>query len=139
MAEAIEAMTDQAFMIVGDRPRYLRDGADRLQAHLRQSPRYANAVVTSADLVVTSKSAAQATAAQWALVQDLQAALLDATVSLRVHRLAWKPDPQAPTVTVYGVLVTCKVGPFTFRREYAAPGINGEPVGELAVVEQTVG
>lgn len=139
MAEAIDAMTDEAFMIVGDRPRYLRDGADRLQAHLRQSPRYANAVVTSADLVVTSKSAGQATAAQWALVQDLQAALLDATVSLRVHRLAWKPDPQAPTVTVYGVLVTCKVGPFTFRREYAAPGINGEPVGELAVVEQTVG
>jgi hypothetical protein len=53
--------------------------------------------------------------------------------------LAWKSDPQAPTVTVYGVLVTCKVGPFTLRREYAAPGISGEPVGELAVVEQTVG
>lgn len=142
MAEAIEAMTDEAFAIFGDRPRYLRDGADRLQAHLRQSPRYANAVVTSADLVVTSKNAGQATAAQWALVQQLQATLPDAAVLLRVHRMAWKHDLQAPTLTVYGVLVTRKRGPFTLRREYAAPGIavgQSEPLHEFAVVEQTVG
>jgi len=142
MAEAIEAMTDEAFVVIGDRPRYLRDGAERLQAHLRQSPQYANAVVTTADLVVTSKNAAQATAAQWALVQELQAALPDATIVLRVHRLTWKRDPQAPTLTINGVLVTRKVGPFTLRREYAAPGSalgQGEPCDEFTVVVQTVG
>lgn len=142
MAEAIEAMTDEAFGVIGDRPRYLRDGAERLQAHLRQSPQYATAVVTSADLVVTSKNAAQATAAQWALVQELQAALPDATIVLRVHRLTWKHDLQAPTLTINGVLVTRKVGPFTLRREYAAPGSAlgpSEPLEEFTVVVQTIG
>ena len=142
MAEAIEAMTDEAFVVIGDRPRYLRDGAERLQAHLRQSPQYANAVVTTADLVVTSKNAAQATAVQWALVQELQAALPDATIVLRVHRLTWKHDPQAPTLTINGVLVTRKVGPFTLRREYAAPGSalgQSKPCDEFTVVVQTVG
>jgi hypothetical protein len=142
MAEAIEAMTDEAFVVIGDRPRYLRDGAERLQEHLRRSPQYANAVVTTADLVVTSKNAAQATAAQWALVQELQAALPDATIVLRVHRLTWKHDRQAPTLAINGVLVTRKVGPFTLRREYAAPGSalgQSEPCDEFTVVVQTVG
>ena len=141
MAEAIEAMTDQVHAIFGSRPRYLRDGADRLQVHLRQSPRYANAAVTSADVVVSSKNAGQATAAQWALVQELQAALPDATIALRVHRLAWKHDPQAPMLTVYGVLVTSKIGPFTLRREYAALGTGleqSERLEEFAVVESAV-
>jgi hypothetical protein len=142
IAEAIEAMTDEAFAVVGDRPRYLRDGALQLQAHLRRSPRYANAVVASADLVVTSKNAGQATAAQWALVQELQNVAPDATVALRVHRLSWKQDPQAPTLTIYGVLVTRKAGPFTLRREYAAPGVDAEQsvrLDELAVVVSAVG
>lgn len=121
MAEAIETMADQAFAAIADHDRYVRDGADRLQTHLRQAPKYATAVVTTADLVVTSKEAGQATAAQWALVQRFRAALPDATVTLRMHRLAWKDDADAPTLTVHGVLVTRKVGPFTFRREYVAP------------------
>lgn len=121
MAEAIEAMADEAFAAIVDHDRYVRDGADRLQVHLRQVPKYAIAVVSSSDLIVTSKEATQATAAQWALVRALRAALPDATVTLRMHRLAWKCDADAPTLTVYGLLVTRKVGPFTFRREYVAP------------------
>jgi hypothetical protein len=46
--------------------------------------------------------------------------LPDATVTLRVHKLAWKRDAQAPTLTLYGVLVASRVGPFTLRREYSA-------------------
>lgn len=121
MAEAIETMADEAFAAIADHDRYVRDGADRLQTHLHQAPKYATAVVTTADLVVTSKEAGQATAAQWALVQRFRAALPDATVTLRMHRLAWKDDADAPTLTVHGALVTRKVGPFTFRREYVAP------------------
>ena len=121
MPEAIEAMADEAFAAIADHDRYVRDGVDRLQAHLRQVPTYATAVLSPADLVVTSKDAGQATAAQWALVQRFCAALPDATVTLRMHRLARKGDADAPTLTVYGILVTRKVGPFTFRREYVAP------------------
>lgn len=141
MAEAIEAMTDEAFAVINDRPQYVRDGPERLQAYLRQFRQYASAVVTSPDVVVTSKDAGQATAAQWELVQGLRAAFPDATVTLRVHRVAWRQDPQAPTLTVYGVLVTRKVGPFTLRREYAAPGTDVEQrevLNDVAVAEQAI-
>jgi hypothetical protein len=119
--EAVEAMTDEAFSVLRDRILYARDGTARLQAHLRQFPDYADAVVTPADLVVTGSNAVKANAAQWALVQELQAALPDASVTLRIHKLSWKRDPQAPALTLFGVLVTRKVGPFIFRREYVAP------------------
>jgi hypothetical protein len=121
MAEAIELMADEAFAVIADHPRYVRDGVERLQSHLRSFPSYAAAVVTVADLVVTSKDAAQATAKQWALVQCLREKLPDSTVTLRTHRLAWKHDAHAPTLTLFGALVTRRVGPFTFRREYVAP------------------
>jgi hypothetical protein len=121
MEEAIEAMTDEAFAAVGDRPVYPRDGASRLQGHLRQFPQYANASVTELDLIVTGAEAVKATAAQWALVQALQAVVPDATVNLRVHTLAWKTDRQAPMLTLFGAVVTLRVGPFTLRREYQAP------------------
>ena len=141
MAEAIEAMTDEAFAVISDRRQYVRDGADRLEAHLRQSPKYAGALVTPADLVITSKDAGQATARQWGLMQELRAALPNAIVTLRMHRLAWKHDAQAPTLTLFGVLVTVKAGPFTLRREYAAPGISSEPsepLDDVVVAEQAI-
>jgi hypothetical protein len=121
MTEAIELMADEAFAVIADYPRYVRDGVERLQAHLRQFPQYATTVVSAMDLAVTSKDAGQATAAQWALVQSLRDTLPDATVTLRMHRLSWKLDPNAPALTLYGALVTRRVGPFTFRREYVAP------------------
>lgn len=120
MEEAIEAITDQAFAAIADHPPYARDGADRLQAHLRESPEYADAVVSYVDLVVVSSNAIKATAAQWAVVQSVQKALPGATVTLRAHRLSWKRQVQAPILTLFGVLVTQKVGPFVLRREYAA-------------------
>jgi hypothetical protein len=121
MDEAVQALTDHSFSGIGRRSLYLHDGAERLQSFLRQLPAYADSVVSQPDLAVASINAVKATRDQWALVQELQAAKPDATVTLRIHRLSWKHDPAAPTLTVFGVLVTCKVGPFTVRREYLAP------------------
>lgn len=121
MAEAIEAIADQAFAVMGDCPRYIRDGADRLQTHLRQFPQYRDVVVTQQDLRLASSHAVSATRDQWAQVKELQHAKPEAIVTLRAHTLAWRSDLTAPTVTVYGVLVTCKLGPLTLRREYVAP------------------
>ena len=118
MEEAIEAITDHAFAAIVDHPVYARDGAERLQAHLRQLPEYAEVVISSVDLVVVSSNAVKATAAQWAVIQHTQKALPGATVALRAHRLVWKRQQQAPSVALFGVLVTQKVGPFTLRREY---------------------
>src|SRR3954451_11146694 len=44
--EALEAIADDTFAVLQDRPRYTRDGVARLQASLRQDPRYVDAVVT---------------------------------------------------------------------------------------------
>jgi len=121
MEEAIEAMTEEAFAILADRPRYVHDGLARLHTHLRHLPEHADTAVTRDDLVVTSANGEKMTAAQWALVQEFQPLLPDATVTLRMHKLAWKRDMQIALPPVFGVLVTQRVGPFTLRREYAAP------------------
>ena len=119
--EALEALADETFAVLRDRPRYTRDGVARLQASLRQDPRYVDAVVTAGTLSVISANAVKATAAQWALVKEVQSLVPNATVTLRVHRLSWKADPRAPGITMFGVLVTLNRGPFTLRREYEAP------------------
>jgi hypothetical protein len=40
---------------------------------------------------------------------------------LRAHKIVWKPQPEAPVLTLFAVHVTRKVGPFVFQRDYAAP------------------
>ena len=121
MEEVIDAMTDQAFEAGNGFERYAFDGAARLQQRLREHPQYANAVVTSNNITIFNTDAVKATDAQWTLVQELQRVFPDATVTLREHRISWKGDAAAPTLTMYGVIVTRKVGPFDVRREYAAP------------------
>src|SRR5262249_6842092 len=118
--EAVEAITDEVLSVLRDLPRYTRDGVERLQASLRQDPRYADAAVSPGTLSVASSNAVKATAAQWALVKQAQELVPNAVATLRVHRLAWKQDPRAPTITVFGVLVTMRRGPFSLRREYDA-------------------
>jgi hypothetical protein len=122
MEEAIEAITDHVFSALRDWPRYFRDGANRLEAHLRRLPEYADAIVTARDVVITSSDAAKASAAQWAQVQGAHTALPEATVTLRVHSLAWAGDRQASSLMLFGILVTQKFGVLTLRREYMATG-----------------
>lgn len=122
-AEAIDALTDHVFAPAGPRPLYERDGATRLQGHLRAwSPGFAEVTVAPADLVVTSIEQHTATQEQWALMQELKAALPSATVRLRAHRLSWRQNPRTPALTVFSIAVTQREGLFTLRREYAAPG-----------------
>jgi hypothetical protein len=120
LEEVLEGMADEAFAVFGDRPRYVRDGVERLQTHLRQFPQYADVVVARSELSVVSGNADHATEAQWQLQQELQALLPDASVALRIHRLTWKGDAAAPRLTQFGVLVARRIGPFTIRREYLA-------------------
>jgi hypothetical protein len=121
LSEVLEGMADQEFAAGGDRPRYVLDGVERLQAHLRRFAAYANVTVAKRDLRVTTTRAEDATEAQWKLIQDLRALFPDADVTLQRHVLAWASDDHAPTITVWGVLVRRKIGPFNLRREYLAP------------------
>jgi hypothetical protein len=46
------------------------------------------------------------TAAQWAIVNEFEALLPNATVVVRVHRVQWKHDMTVDLNAAYGVLVT---------------------------------
>jgi hypothetical protein len=118
MDEAIEGITDQAFEAAAHLPRYMHDGASRLQAFLRESTGTSDIVLAPADLTVRSAHAVKATAAQWAVVQQLRSQLPDANVVLREHVLSSHRHNGAGHLTVFGVLVTQKHGPFVLRREY---------------------
>lgn len=120
--EAIEAMANVVFAALGKRPLYERNGAADLQRHLRATvPAYAEVTVAPSDLIVSSSDATSATCAQWALLEELRAAVPLATVTLRVHRLSWRRDSRAPSLVIYSVSVIVKEGLFTLRREFTAP------------------
>lgn len=70
---------------------------------------------------MASTNVERMTAAQFALVQQTKALLPNATVALRAHKLTWKRQTQIALAPMFGLLVTERVGPFTLRREYAAP------------------
>jgi hypothetical protein len=121
MEEAIQAMTDQVFGAGNGFERYAFDGAARLQQRLREIPQYANVVITPNNITIFNTDAVKATDTHWTLVQELQRVFPDSTVTLREHRISWRGDADAPTLTVHGALVTRRVGRFDLRREYAAP------------------
>ena len=134
MAEAIEGITDQAFAVNGRLPLYTRDGADRLQRFLRESTGTDDIVVTPSDVAVRSVHAVKATATQWAVVRNLQSLVPDATVVLREHVLSSKRHQDSASLTVFGVLVTKRHGPFVLRREYVVDDCSRQP----SVLEQGV-
>ncbi|MGE0123630.1 MAG: hypothetical protein AB7U25_11890 [Vicinamibacterales bacterium] len=121
IAEVIDALTNEAFASVADVPRHPLDGAERLQAHLRAVTGRADLVVPSSELAIVGADVAEATAAEWAVMHLLKSRVPDADVVLREHRLSWRRDPSLPSLCVYGVLATRRVGPFVLRREFAVP------------------
>jgi hypothetical protein len=118
MDEAVEAITDHVFSVNSHLPLYTRDGAERLQRFLRESGGLVDAVIGPGDVAVRSRNAVKATAAQWAVVQEVQRLVPGATVVLREHVLSSKRHQESASLTVFGVLVTKRHGPFVLRREY---------------------
>jgi hypothetical protein len=129
MAEAIEGITDQSFAVNGRLPLYTRDGAERLQRFLRKSTGTEDTVVTPSDLVVRSLNAVKATALQWAVVRDLQGLVPEANVVLREHVLSSKRHQDSASLTIFGLLVTKRHGPFVLRREYVVDDSQQAAVG----------
>lgn len=121
LEEILERMADQEFDLANNRPRYVADGAERLQGFLRQFPQYSHVVLSKADLRVRTSRAENATEAQWAMLREFRGLFPQADVSLQQHSLAWSGDHRAPKLTIYGVLVRRKIGPFNVRREFLAP------------------
>jgi hypothetical protein len=121
MQEAVEAFTDHAFAALAGRPQYARNGIERLQAHVRRIPEFADAIVLPGDLLVTSSDVSQMTTEQWAIVSEYRRLMPKATVTLRQHRITWKRDARVTLPAVFSIAVTQRVEPFTLRREYSVP------------------
>ena len=119
--EAREAIADKMFEALRDWPRYVRNGTEVMQAHLRRYPEYNDVVITERELAVSDDNATEASAAQWARAQEARALLPGATVTLRSHRLTWRDHPEAPALTLYGLLVVRTLGQIVLRREFAVP------------------
>ncbi|MGE3844024.1 MAG: hypothetical protein AB7I50_20830 [Vicinamibacterales bacterium] len=119
--EVIDALADEAFASVADLARYPLDGVERLQAHLRALTGNGALVLPPPDVTIAGSDAADATAAEWAVMQQLKTRMPDADVKLRAHRLSWRREPALPGLVIHGALATRRVGPFIVRREFAVP------------------
>lgn len=117
MDEAIEAITDHAFAALANRPRYERDGLDRIQTLVRAHPKYHDVSVAPGDLVVSSANVTTLTSTQWADAQRLKQLLPDATVTIRNHRISWRCDPAIALPAVSTLLISMRIGPLTVRSE----------------------
>jgi hypothetical protein len=82
---------------------------------------YADIVLADRDVRVVSGNAASAKAPQWDILNAVKEQVPLATVVLRHHTLAWTRRADAPVLVLAGLLVTSRLGPLTFRREYAMP------------------
>jgi hypothetical protein len=119
--EVISAIADQAFALLGDRPRYVGIDHAQLQTHVRNHPKHRKAVLFSSDAAVTVTNAASVTARQWKVVEEIKQIVPDAEIVIRSHVVGWKGDPNVPALTASGVRVTRKIGPFIVKREYTVP------------------
>ena len=118
MAEAIARITDHVLAPIGPRPVYVHDGAQRLQDFIRQVTGDTTIMVARADVVARSAHAVMASAEEWAAVRAIQELVPEAHAVLRHHQLFSRRHQGVPSITIVGILVTLKHGPFVLRREY---------------------
>jgi hypothetical protein len=120
MTEAIAAISDVTFQRAVDRGRYVRDGAGRLLDLLMRIPEHADATVVAADVIAETSIARTATAAEWAVVEELRNSFPGATVTLMGQRLRWRRAPAAVEARESFVAVSLKLGPLVLRSEFDA-------------------
>ena len=120
MTEAIEAIADQAFAPASGCPRYVRDGAARLQELLRANPDYCDIVVAPSDVVAETNVLKTATASEWAIVEKLRATFPAGTVTLMIQRLNHRTAVACGECREVFAAVGLQVGPVALRREFRA-------------------
>jgi hypothetical protein len=118
ITEAIEAIADQAFAPAAGHPRYVRDGAARLQELLRENPNYSDIAVAPSDVIAETTVPKTATASQWAAVEKLRATFPEGAVTLMAQFLRSRQALSAAGISEVFVAVSLKLGPFVLRREF---------------------
>ena len=129
MAEAIEGITDQSFAVNGRLPLYTRDGAERLQRFLRESSGMDDTVVDSVGRCSPQRERRKGDGRAVGGCPGPARLVPDANVVLREHVLSSKRHQDSASLTVFGVLVTKRHGPFVLRREYVVDDSQQAAVG----------
>jgi hypothetical protein len=86
-------MADIAFRALADRPRYAHDGVEQMRAHVQQWTGRTRHHVTERDFVVFGHPVRTVTSRQWALLEEIRAAVPDAHMALHLRELIWRRDP----------------------------------------------
>lgn len=130
--EGIDAMSKAAFEPVAHLTEYVRDGASHLQSLLLSNPSRSDAVVTPRTLTVRTRELTDATAAQWAVMEEIRTAVPGASVFLRERVLSTTAMADAPSLRMVTVVATKKVGPLTLRREFVVAKTTSTEATETA-------
>lgn len=126
-SEIREAMADEAFGALADRPRYTHDGVERMRAHVEQWLGRKRQHVSERDYVVFGHAVRSITDRQWALLHEIRAAVADAHVALHLREFVWRRDPGVPRLTQLTLVVTRKIGGLVLRREYLLSDEDARP------------
>ncbi len=108
--EFVDALADVTFRPLAHLTPYHADGAERLQAQIRQGPGHADAIVPPTEVSVVTRLLPTASAAQWALAAEIRRCLPGAQVQLRERSLAWTRDLDGPKVRLVSALVSTRIG-----------------------------
>jgi hypothetical protein len=137
-SEVREAMADDAFRALADRPRYTHDGVEQMRAHVQQWTGRTRHHVTERDFVVFGHPVSTVTNRQWALLQEIRAAVPDAHLALHLREFIWRRDPGVPRLTRLTLVVTKTIGPMLLRREYLVSNDEPDMSGTLAHEKESV-
>lgn len=117
-SEIKDAMADQAFRALSHLPRYMHDGPERLRAHVEQWLGRKREHVSDRDYVVFGHQVRTITDRQWAMLEEMRAAVPDTHVDLHLREFVWRRDPGVPRISQLTAVVTRKIGAVVLRREY---------------------
>jgi hypothetical protein len=121
-SEIKDAMADQAFRALSHLPRYMHDGPERLRAHVEQWLGRKRQHVSDKDYVVFGHQVRTITDRQWAMLEEIRAAVPDTHVDLHLREFVWRRNPGVPRISQLTAVVTKKIGAVVLRREYLVSG-----------------
>jgi hypothetical protein len=127
-----DAMVDEAFRALADRSRHTHDGVEQMRAHVQQWTARKRHHVAERDFVVFGHPVRTVTNHQWALLQEIRAAVPDAHMALHLREFIWRRDPGVPRLTQLTLVVTKKIGPMLLRREFLVSDDEAESSGTVA-------
>jgi hypothetical protein len=128
-SEIKEAMADEVFNALSHLSRYAHDGPERLHAHVEQWLGRKRQHVSQRDYVVFGHQVRTITNRQWALLDDIKAAVPDAHVALHLREFVWRRDPGVPRISQVTVVVTRRVDAMVLRREYVVADEGADAIG----------